>query len=255
MTGAIDHARGRRVLLLGGTSEIGLAIVAELQRHAPRDVALLGRDPQALSRAAVAVRAGGSERVLELALDAAQTETHAATLERAVAELEGADVAILAVGVLGDRGALPGDLGGAVRSLQLNAAGAGSLLLQMARLMRERGGGTIVVLSSVAAERPRRANAVYGAGKAALDGLARGLGDELQDEGVRVLVVRPGFVHSRMTDGMDPAPLACTPEEVARAVYPALSGRAQTIWVPGALRWLMLVLRLLPRPLFRRMRQ
>ena len=90
-----------------------------------------------------------------------------------------------------------------------------------------------MVLSSVAAERPRRANAVYGASKAGLDALARGLGDDLQDDGVRVLVVRPGFVHTRMTRELSAAPLATTPQVVARALREGLDGRAQTIWVPG----------------------
>jgi decaprenylphospho-beta-D-erythro-pentofuranosid-2-ulose 2-reductase len=256
MTGPLDHSHGRRVLLIGGTSEIGLAIVEELQRHAPREVALLGRDGAGLEVAAASLRErAGVHRALEIPLEATRTGEHEAALERAVGELGGADIAVLAVGVLGERGALPDDLDAAVTSLEVNAVGAGSLLLRTARLLRDRGGGTIVVLSSVAAERPRRANAVYGAGKAALDALARGLGDELQDEGVRVLVARPGFVRTRMTRGLDPAPLACGPEDVAVAVYQALDGRVQTIWIPGPLRLMMLVLKLLPRSLFRRIRQ
>jgi decaprenylphospho-beta-D-erythro-pentofuranosid-2-ulose 2-reductase len=164
-------------------------------------------------------------------------------------------VAILAAGVLGERGGLPADVERALEVLRVNAVGAGSLLLHTARLMRDRGGGAIAVLSSVAAERPRRANAVYGASKAALDALARGLGDELEDEGVRILVVRPGFVRTRMTSGLEPAPLATTPQAVAAAVYAGLDGRAQVIWVPRPLRLLMLLMKLLPRPVFRRIKQ
>jgi len=111
------------------------------------------------------------------------------------------------------------------------------------------------VLSSVAAERPRRGNAVYGASKAGLDSLAQSLADDLHDEGVRILVVRPGFVRSRMTQGLKPAPLATTPDAVAAAVLAGLDGRAQTIWTPRALRLLMLVMRMVPRPLFRRIEQ
>jgi decaprenylphospho-beta-D-erythro-pentofuranosid-2-ulose 2-reductase len=255
VSGSLTYALGRRVLLLGGTSEIGLAIVAELQAHAAREVALLGRDAAGMEDAATALRDAGVRRVLTSPLDAARTDEHAAALERAIDELGGADVAILAVGVLGERGGMPGDVAAAVELMHVNAVGAGSLLLHTARLMCERGGGAIVVLSSVAAERPRRANAVYGASKAALDALARGLGDELEDEGVRILVVRPGFVHTRMTRGLQPAPLATTPKAVAEAVSGALDGPAQVIWVPGPLRWLMLLLRLLPRAIFRRMRQ
>jgi decaprenylphospho-beta-D-erythro-pentofuranosid-2-ulose 2-reductase len=162
---------------------------------------------------------------------------------------------VLAVGALGERGGMPADVGSAVSLLELNTVGAGSLLLHAAGLMRDRGGGTVIVLSSVAAERPRRANAVYGASKAGIDALARGIGDDIEDEGVRVLVVRPGFVRTRMTAGLQPAPLATTPEAVAIAVQAGIDGRAQTIWVPRPLRWLMLVIRLLPRPVFRRLKQ
>ena len=112
-----------------------------------------------------------------------------------------------------------------------------------------------MVLSSVAAERPRQANGVYGASKAGLDSLAQALGDELREQGVRVLVVRPGFVKTRMTAGLDPAPLATTPEAVARVTVEALDGVGHTVWAPAMMRWVMLVLRLLPRPIFRRMKQ
>jgi decaprenylphospho-beta-D-erythro-pentofuranosid-2-ulose 2-reductase len=243
------------VLVLGGSSEIALAIVRALQSRAPREVALLGRDVGALERAAQGVRDAGAARVVAFELDALATERHGEVLQRAAAELGGADIVILAVGQLGARGGMPADIPAAVELLEVNTVGAGSLLMHSARLLRDGGGGAIVVLSSVAAERPRRANAVYGASKAGLDALARGLGDDLEDAGVRVLVVRPGFVHTRMTAGLDPAPLASTPQAVADVVLDGLDGRAQTVWVPRALRFLMLVLRALPRAIFRRMKQ
>ena len=137
----------------------------------------------------------------------------------------------------------------------MNVVGSGSLLIHAARRLRDGGGGTLVVLSSVAAERPRRANAVYGASKAALDALARGLGDDLHEDGVRTLVVRPGFVRTRMTRGLEPAPLATDAETVARAVVDGLDSGARIVWAPRALRWLMLVVRMLPGPLFRRLKQ
>ena len=240
--------------MLGGSSEIGLAIARELQARGPRAVALLGRDQARLGLASERLRADGCEQVLALPLDAAATATHEQVLTEAFDRLGGADIVVLAVGVLGERGGMPSDVEGAVAAMHVNFVGAGSLLLGAAQRLRERGGGQIVVLSTVAAERPRRANFVYGAAKAGLDALARGIGDELQDEGVRVLVVRPGFVHTRMTRGLAPAPLASSPEEVAQAVVQALDGGAQTIWVPHALRLVALVMRLLPRALFRRVR-
>jgi decaprenylphospho-beta-D-erythro-pentofuranosid-2-ulose 2-reductase len=245
----------RRVLVLGGTSEIAQAIVAELQRRAPREVALVGRDATALAQRAEELRARGSARVLSFELDALEPERHAEVLAQAFTELGGAELVLLAVGELGERGGLPDDVAAAVRLLRVNLVGAGSLLMHAARELRARGGGTIVVLSSVAAERPRRANAVYGASKAGLDSLAQGLADDLHDQGVRILVVRPGFVRSRMTEGLKPAPLATTPAAVAQAVLEGLEGGAQTVWAPRPLRLLMLVLRMIPRPLFRRIEQ
>jgi len=255
VSAARGGSAGRRVLVLGGTSEIALAIVRELQAQAPREVALLGRDLAALEQAAQELRAAGCPRAFELEMDARQTDRHGEVMDRAFAGLGGVDIVVLAVGLLGERGGLPADIEAAVEVLEVNLVGAGSLLMHAARRLRDAGGGSIVVLSSVAAERPRRANAVYGASKAGLDALARGLGDDLEDQGVRVLVVRPGFVHTRMTKGLAPAPLSTTPLVVAREVRAGLDGDAQTVWVPRPLRFLMLVMRHLPRPIFRRMKQ
>jgi decaprenylphospho-beta-D-erythro-pentofuranosid-2-ulose 2-reductase len=241
--------------VLGGTSEIALAIVGELQRRAPREVVLVGRDGDALAGAAAYLRAAGCPRATALALEAMDTGAHAQLIDQAFAELGGADIVILAVGVLGERGGLPDDIAAAVEVLQVNVVGAGSLLIHAASRLRDGGGGALVVLSSVAAERPRPANVVYGASKAGLDALARGLGDALHDEGVRVLVVRPGFVRTRMTEGLEPAPFATDPQAVAGVVVDGLDRGAQVVWAPRVLRWLMLVVRMLPRPLFRRMRQ
>ncbi len=252
-----DHAgaSGKRVLVLGGTSEIALAIVEALQRITPRDVALAGRDTAALGVCAEQLSSVGCDRVITTQLDALETGQHAAILADVAEQLGGIDIVILAVGALGERGGLPTDVPGAVNVLQTNLTGAGSLLMESARLLRERGAGKIVVLSSVAAERPRRANAVYGASKAGLDALAQGLGDELRDDGVGMLVVRPGFVHTRMTRGLDPAPLSTTPEAVADVVVAGLDSGADTVWAPSTLRWLMIIIKLLPRPIFRKMKQ
>jgi decaprenylphospho-beta-D-erythro-pentofuranosid-2-ulose 2-reductase len=244
----------RRVLVLGGTSEIALAIVAALQRSAPREVVLAGRDLPALERAAAGLHESGCPVADAVELDALDTASHGGILDAVAERLGGLDIVVLAVGVLGD-GGMPVDVGAAIETLRVNTVGAGSLLLHSARIMRRRRAGRIVVLSSVAAERPRRANFVYGAGKAGLDALARGVGDELADEGVRVLVVRPGFVRTRMTAGMPPAPLATTADAVADAVVGALDGRAQVVRVPQALRWVMPVMRNLPRPLYRRIKR
>jgi decaprenylphospho-beta-D-erythro-pentofuranosid-2-ulose 2-reductase len=255
VTAAPAGSSGARVVVLGGTSEIALEIVRELQRRAPREVVLVGRDTTALEAVAERLRAAGCSRVPVIELDALQTDRHEELIGQAFAALDGADIVLLAVGVLGERGGLPADPAAATEVLQVNVVGAGSLLIHAARRLREGGGGALVVLSSVAAERPRRANAVYGASKAGLDALARGIGDDLHDDNVRVLVARPGFVRTRMTRGLEPAPLSTDPQTVARIVVDGLDSGAQIVWAPRALRWLMLVVRMLPGPVFRRMKQ
>jgi len=128
-----------------------------------------------------------------------------------------------------------------------------SLLTLLATAMRDAGRGALVVFSSVAGVRVRRANYVYGSAKAGLDGFANGLSDALHGTGVRLLIVRPGFVIGRMTEGMDPAPLSSTPAQVAEATARALARGRRTVLVPWALRPLFFCMRLLPQALWRRM--
>jgi len=241
------------MLVIGGSSEIAAAIAAQLAREGLSDVVLTGRDASALDDAAGELRAAGAARVETLALDALDTAGHRPALERAFELLGEVDVAVLAVGVLGARGGLPDDIPAAVELLRVNTVGAGSLLMETARLMRAQGRGTIVVLSSVAAELPRASNAVYCASKAGLDALARALDDELRPGGVRVMLVRPGFVRTRMTAGLPEPPLATSAAVVARETSRGLRRDARTVWAPSGLRWVAAVLRMLPRSIFRRL--
>jgi len=246
-------AAARRVVVIGGTSEIALAIVGAMAKRAPLEVALLGRDVAGLARAAENLRRGGCAQVSAVEVEAGATGQHEGAVDAAFERLGGADLVIVAIGVLGERGGLPSSMPAAVSVLATNFVGAGSLLLWAARRLAAQGSGTLVVLSSVAGERVRAANVVYGASKAGLDGLALGLGDALHDRGVRVMVVRPGFVHTRMTRGLASTPLASMPDDVARAVLRGLDKGATVVWAPAALRWVMLVLRALPRSIVRRL--
>ena len=245
-------AQARTVMVIGGSSEIALAILEELAPRADRIVALLGRDSPALAGAEERLGARGVA-THRINLDAREIDSHRAAIDRAGELLGPVDLVILAVGRLGERGAFPEDIPAAVEVLEVNTAGAGSLLLQSARLMRRQGHGTIVVLSSVAAQRARAGNAVYCASKAGLDSLAEGVGDALLPHGVSVLIVRPGFVRTRMTEGLPPPPMACEPRTVGRATVRGLERGSNDVWAPGRLRWLMLVIRLLPRPVMRRL--
>lgn len=251
MSGPVPEApRPQRVVLLGGTSEIGLAIVAALAQDRPVEVALLGRDGHALAHAAESLAARGcpAKHVCS-ELDASARTRHGALVAEAFDALGGADIVVLALGALGGGDPL-GDIDGAVELLEVNVCGAGSLMLHAAAELERRGGGKLVVLSSAAAARARRTNPVYGASKAGLDALARSLGDALCGKGVDVLVVRPGYVRTRMTSGMPEPPLACSKEDVATATLRALRRGRNVVWVPSPMRWVMLVLSALPRSVY-----
>jgi len=240
----------RRAIVLGGGSEIALAIVrATVAPDA--DLMLVGREGPHLSEAADALRGDGHRNVQTELLEADDTASHGRVLGDAFARLGGADLVVLAVGVLGERGGVPADIEGAVGVLSTNAVAAGSLLLHAAKELKDRGGGTLVVLSSVAGEVVRPANLVYGASKAALDALARGTGDALLGDDVRVLVVRPGFVRTRMTSGLRATPFAIDAATVGRAVARGLERGKTVVWAPAALRWVMLALKVMPRSVIR----
>ena len=246
------HLAGRpaRVLLLGGTSEIGLAILAALDAPPDTEVLLAGRDEQRMLAAAKEL----PYAVRTLPYDAVALDSHQALIGEAFAGGP-VDLAISAAGVLVSQEVLDRDPLAAGRLVETNFTSHVTTVLAAAGHMRAQGHGTIVVLSSVAAVRPRKANFVYGAAKAGLDAFARGLADSLHGSGVRVLLVRPGFVTGRMTAGMEPAPLATTPSAVGAAVAAALAGKAATVWVPRSLATAAACLRLVPRPLWRRLRR
>jgi decaprenylphospho-beta-D-erythro-pentofuranosid-2-ulose 2-reductase len=186
-----------------------------------------------------------------MAYDAMDTGGHQAFAD-AVFAAGPLDVVISAAGVLIPQDEVERDVTRAADMVETNFTGHVTSLLAIAARMRAQGRGTIVVLSSVAAVRPRKANFVYGSAKAGLDAFARGLADSLHGTGVRVVLVRPGFVTGRMTAGMSPAPMSSTPAQVGAATAAALGGGKASVWIPAPLAGMALALRLVPRPLWRR---
>ena len=237
----------QRVVVFGGGSEIGQALVRKL---GPQAAVLAVRDPERVETQSLA------KAVDVVHFDATDFDSHEALVARLFDSGDvDVDVAVLAFGVLPDQEQIERDRAALVASLETNFVAGASLLVPLAERMRTQGHGAIVVLSSVAAERPRRANFVYGAAKAGLDSFAQGLADALVGSGVQVLVVRPGFVRTKMTRGLQPAPLATDPDAVAAVIAEGLRRGAHTVWAPPTLRYVMIVLRLLPRPLFRLLRK
>jgi decaprenylphospho-beta-D-erythro-pentofuranosid-2-ulose 2-reductase len=239
------------VLLLGGTSEIGLAIVRRLAGGRPIRVILAGRASTRLDEAVASLEQGGCA-VQTLDFSATDTGTHAEVVAKAFAGGD-VDVAVVAFGLLGDAEAAWQDVDTAVELATVNYTAAVSVGVALAGQFRSQGHGAIVALSSVAGERVRRSNFVYGSSKAGMDGFYLGLGEALRPSGVRVTVVRPGFVKTRMTAGMPAAPLSVTADDVADVVAAAVRNQRELVWAPSPLRAVMSVLRHVPRPIFRRL--
>jgi decaprenylphospho-beta-D-erythro-pentofuranosid-2-ulose 2-reductase len=238
------------VLVLGGSSEIAAATVRKLVADRCRRVTLAVRDVASVDAFATELR-GRSVEVEVVAFDARDFASHEAALG-AVFDRGDVDLVLSAFGVLGDQDAFDADPVAAADAVVVNFAGQVSALGVVATRMQAQGHGLVVVLSSVAGERVRRDNPVYGSTKAGLDAYAQGLSDRLVGTGVSVLIVRPGFVKTRMTEGMEPAPFSTTPEAVADDIVTGITKGARIVWSPGVLRWVFTVMRHLPLPVWRK---
>lgn len=245
-------AAPQSLLLLGGTSDIALEIaLAYSRRVRGLRVTLAAREGRSRVAAAERLRAAGCI-VDVLDLDARTPEAHARCVTEA-AEGGDIDIAVVAYGILGDNERAWQDVEAGLDLARVNYVGPVATGIALGQQIRRQGHGVVVALSSVAGERPRRSNFVYGSTKAGLDAFYTGLGEALREDGGRVLVVRPGFVRSKMTAGLAPAPLSVTPRQVADAVLAAVDRGAEETWVPSTMRVVMSVLRHLPRPVFRRL--
>jgi decaprenylphospho-beta-D-erythro-pentofuranosid-2-ulose 2-reductase len=252
----MDSALGspQTILVLGGSSEIGLAMVRELCGPHTRSVMLACRDVVAGERLTVDLAPLAPQaKFVVTEFEATATDDHQGLVTSAVAEMGDLDLVIYAVGQLGDQHKLENDPVAATALWTANATGAISVGLAVAAQLRAQAHGTLAVISSVAGERIRRSNFIYGSSKAAMDAFFQGLADSLLGTGARVIILRPGFVHTRMTAGMKAAPFSTTPEKVATALVSGLRTKSRIIWVPGLLRWIFMVLRHLPGPIWRRL--
>lgn len=239
------------MLLLGGRSEIGLKVAERLA--AGRRVVLAARRSTELAAETARVRAAGAVDVHCVEFDADEVGAHPELLAEVFEDYGPVGVAVVAFGILGDQARAEQNPAHAVAVVHTDYVAQISVLTTLATLMRAQGSGDLVVFSSVAGLRVRKANYVYGSAKAGLDGFASGLGDALHGSGVHLLLVRSGFVIGRMTEGMTPAPFSSTPDQVADAVVKALRQRRIRVWVPAVLRPAYFVARLLPQAVWRRM--
>lgn len=235
------------ILVLGGGSDIAAAIIGRLASPALRTVVLAGRRPDELHTGDLGERV----EVVTMAFDATDHARHRDFISR-VAEAHGdLDVVIQAVGQLGVDAA--DDPEAAAELINVNFAGAASSGLAVAERLRAQGHGTLVVLSSVAGVRTRASNFVYGSTKAGLDAFATGLDQSMHGSGARVMTVRPGFVRTSMTEGMDEAPFTIDADEVADVVAKGLERGSSVVWAPKKLQGVFGILRFAPGFVWRKL--
>lgn len=223
------------------------------QRLAEGTVVLAARRPTDLDAEEKALLEAGAAKVERVPFDASDLATHGPLLADIASRFGPISTVVVAFGILGDQAKAEKDADHAVSIVHTDYVAHVTILTHLANLLKAQGSGRIVVFSSVAGVRVRRANYVYGSAKAGLDGFASGVADALAGTGVRLVLIRPGFVIGRMTQGMKPAPFASTPAQVADATVKALRGKKDVVWVPGVLRAVFAVMRVLPRPIWRRM--
>lgn len=239
------------VLVLGGSSDIAIETVLAVPGGRLTRVVLAARPSPARDAAVRRLSEAGIAGVQAVDFDAMATAEHAAIVDAAF-DAGDIDIVLVAFGMLGDQERAEADPAHAVEIAQVNYTGAVSAGLHLARRLRQQGHGSLVVFSSVAGDRARRDNFVYGSTKAGLDAFAQGLGDALHGTGAHVLVVRPGMVRTKMSAGLPEAPMTVDPQVVAEIVVSALRKGKETVYAPGPLRYVMTGLKALPRPLFRK---
>ena len=238
------------LLVLGGTSDIGTAIAQRMCDG--RRVVLAMREPDREEAVEIRERlqACGATKVETRRFEATDLESHRVLIEEVHSGGE-ITTAIVAFGILGDHDRALRDETEAVRIGSIDYLAQINALTVLTNVMSR---GEIFAFSSIAGWRARRANYVYGSTKAGLDAFCQGLADQLHGSQLRLITARPGFVIGSMTDGMKPAVMSVTPDDVADAVVDAArAGRSRTVWVPRRLALLAAVMRVVPRPIWRRM--
>ena len=240
------------VLVLGGGSDIGKALVTKLAKGRCRTVVLAGRPEDDMDVVADAARAAGATTVETVLWEATDVASHEKVIGEVFDRVGDIDLVYAPAGILGSQEAFDKDPAFAALAVDINFTGLVSSCIVVANRLRAQGHGALVLMSSVAGLRARKDNYVYGSTKAGLDAFAQGLGDALQGTGVQVMVVRPGFVHTKMTEGMEAAPFSTTPDKVADVIIAGLAKGSETVWAPGILKYPFFVFRNLPRAIWRK---
>jgi decaprenylphospho-beta-D-erythro-pentofuranosid-2-ulose 2-reductase len=239
-----------RILVLGATSAIAMAVMRQLVTPAAHFF-LVARSREKLTAVAQDLLVRGALRVDMIVADLDDTQAHPQMLSVATSQLGAVDLALLAHGVLGDQAAAERDYFIAEQILGTNLFSAVSLLTWLANYCVSQGQGTLAVISSVAGDRGRKSNYVYGASKAGLNAFLSGLRNRCDRSGVQVLTIKPGFVATPMTAHIPKNRLFATPERVARGILSAVRKRKDVVYVPWFWRPIMSIIKAVPEPIFK----
>lgn len=242
----------KKVLIIGATSAIAEA-TARLYAAEGARLFLVARGAEKLAALAADLRARGAAEALAETLDVNDLDRHEAALAQADEALGGIDVALIAHGTLPDQKACEASFELTLQELQTNALSTLSLLTHLANRLEPRGSGTIAVVSSVAGDRGRQSNYVYGTAKGAVTLFLQGLRNRLARTGVRVLTIKPGFVDTPMTADFPKGPLWAQPAQIARGIKKAEEKGRDVVYLPGFWRLIMLVIRNIPEGIFKRL--
>lgn len=250
-----------KILVVGATSAIAVACCREWLTRAARvaqedgvEFFLLGRRADRLEQIADDLRARGAVSVAWHALDLADTAAQRPALLDAIAALGTLDLVLVAHGTLPDQAACEADPDLAAREFSLNATATITLLLHLANHMAGQGHGSLAVITSVAGDRGRPSNYVYGSAKASVSVFCEGLRVRLFRQGVHVIDIRPGFVDTPMTKDLPlPRALVATPDDVARRIATAIERRKDVVYVPWFWALILWVIRVIPPPVFKRL--
>jgi decaprenylphospho-beta-D-erythro-pentofuranosid-2-ulose 2-reductase len=251
-TGRADRSLPKTILVLGATSAIAQAWMRLL---APEGASffLVARNAAHLDSVAKDLVTRGATAVYLETADLDQIDPHVGLLERAVVALGNLDCALIAHGVLGDQAAGERDFAVAAASLQTNFLSTVSLVTWLANYFAAHYRGSLIVISSVAGDRGRKSNYIYGSAKAGLNAFLDGVRNRLDREGVQVLTVRPGFVATPMTAHLPQGPLFATPAAVAQDILSAIEHRRDILYTPWFWRWIMAIIRAIPEWKFKKM--
>ena len=244
----------QNIVLFGGTSEIGLAILRRIVKPGVAHVVLVSRDiDTAHNMTQDFVDRFPDLEIHHVRFDAADSSAMAHVVKEVAESIGDIDIAVVAQGLLNEGADYYADPSALISMADVNFTGTMVLLYALAAQMRSQGYGKTVLLSSVAGERVRKGNPAYGATKAGIDGFALALDHELEGTGASVLVVRPGFVTTKMTAGMKKAPFSTDAESVAAITEKAIASNKKVVWAPAPLQYMFLILKNLPLIVWRKL--